>query len=64
MEADVSDGDGDPGKELSDGNEVLEPSKDARRASGGRHVGEERDGGCEENAVVWDASDQKEITRQ
>ena len=56
MEADVGDQDRDPAEDLGDGDEVLEPSEDAGGTGGCGHVGEEGDGGCEEDAVIWYAS--------
>ena len=57
MEADVSDGDGHPDEEIGDCDEILEPGEDGRGAGGGGHVGEEADGSCDGDAVVWDATE-------
>ncbi|KAM5489732.1 hypothetical protein MaudMau93_003098 [Microsporum audouinii] len=54
MEADVRNQNADPVEEGGNGGEVLEPDEDLRRAGGGGHEGEERDGGSHTDGIDWD----------
>lgn len=56
VEAEVGDADGAPGEELGNGGEVLEPLEDDGGTLGDGEVGEEGDGGGDEDGVVWDTT--------
>lgn len=55
-ELDVGDQDADPGEEVGDGGQVLEPVEDVVCAGGDTHVGEQRDGGRDCDTPVWNAA--------
>lgn len=63
VEFEVGDRDGNPGEEVSDCGQVLEPLEDGAAAGGAGHVGQEGYKGSYYDAVIWDAPGEEFVRR-